>query len=147
MVFDEDMVMVGNLVRIGQQQHISTLVRFQDAIHRTGGKSLFSSSFSSPFSSPHRERSFSTSTSRSASYEDTVPNLKIGKDTRVVFQGFTGRQATQNAKQSLEYGTKIVGGVTPSRSGEHLGLPVLPSMRDVSHEGPPALGLQSLQVE
>ncbi|KAI4180117.1 MAG: hypothetical protein L6R41_007447 [Letrouitia leprolyta] len=44
-------------------------------------------------------------------------------------EGFTGRQATQNAKQSLEYGTKIVGGVTPGKDGEHLGLPVLPTVR------------------
>ncbi|KAL9078187.1 MAG: hypothetical protein Q9157_002875, partial [Trypethelium eluteriae] len=59
----------------------------------------------------------------------TVQNLKIGNDTRVIFQGFTGRQATQNAQQSLEWGTKIVGGVTPGRDGEHLGLPVLPNVK------------------
>ncbi|KAL9122722.1 MAG: hypothetical protein Q9187_000722 [Circinaria calcarea] len=41
-------------------------------------------------------------------------------------------QATQNARQSLEYGTKIVGGVTPGKDGEHLGLPVLPTVRAVS---------------
>lgn len=41
-------------------------------------------------------------------------------------------QATQNACQSLEYGTKIVGGVTPGKDGEHLGLPVLPTVRAVS---------------
>ena len=41
-------------------------------------------------------------------------------------------QATFDAKQSIEYGTKIVGGVRPGRTGEHLGLPVLPSMRAVS---------------
>lgn len=63
------------------------------------------------------------------SYADTVPNLKIGRDTRVIFQGFTGRQATQNAQQSLEWGTKIVGGVTPGKTAEHLGLPVLPNVK------------------
>lgn len=41
-------------------------------------------------------------------------------------------KATQNAKQSIDYGTKIVGGVTPGKNGEHLGLPVLPSVRAVS---------------
>lgn len=41
-------------------------------------------------------------------------------------------KATQNAKQSIEYGTKIVGGVTPGKNAEHLGLPVLPSVRAVS---------------
>lgn len=40
-----------------------------------------------------------------------------------------GRHATANAKESLEWGTNIVGGVTPGREGEHLGLPVLPSVR------------------
>lgn len=91
---------------------------------------------------------FSTST-RLSTYSDTVSNLRIGPHTRVIFQGFTGRQvcsdylerkisgnwcrkATQDAKQSLEYGTKIVGGVTPGKNGEHLGLPVLPSVRTVS---------------
>ena len=42
------------------------------------------------------------------------------------------RQATFDAKQSLKYGTKIVGGVKPGGKGEHLGLPVLTSMRAVS---------------
>jgi succinyl-CoA synthetase alpha subunit len=53
----------------------------------------------------------------------------IGSETRVIFQGFTGRQGTANAKESLEWGTKIVGGVKPNSEGEHLGLPVLPSVR------------------
>lgn len=41
-------------------------------------------------------------------------------------------QATANAKDSLAWGTKIVGGVIPGRTGEHLGLPVLPSVRQVT---------------
>lgn len=63
------------------------------------------------------------------SYADTISNLRIGPHTRVIYQGFTGRQATANAKQSIEYGTRVVGGVTPGRDGEHLGLPVLPTVR------------------
>ncbi|KAK2871827.1 hypothetical protein FQN49_002788 [Arthroderma sp. PD_2] len=55
---------------------------------------------------------FSSST-KLQSYEDTLPNLKIGTHTRVLFQGFTGRQATANVKESLAWGTKIVGGVKP----------------------------------
>jgi succinyl-CoA synthetase alpha subunit len=62
-------------------------------------------------------------------YADTIKNLKIGKHTRVLYQGFTGRQATMNAKESIEYGTNVVGGVKPGVEGEHLGLPVLPSVR------------------
>lgn len=98
----------------------------------------------------HTLRTFSYSSLCSTEkYEHTIPHLNIGAHTRVIFQGFTGRQvhtyglrsclilkfppqATQNAKQSLEYGTKIVGGVTPGRDGEHLGLPVLPTVRAVS---------------
>ncbi|OJD18307.1 hypothetical protein AJ78_01684 [Emergomyces pasteurianus Ep9510] len=71
---------------------------------------------------------FSTS-SRTLSYADTLPNLKIGAHTRVLFQGFTGRQATANVKESLAWGTKIVGGVKPGVEGEHLGLPVFPSVK------------------
>lgn len=41
------------------------------------------------------------------------------------------RQATANAKESIAYGTNIVGGVTPGKNGEHLGLPVLPTVREV----------------
>lgn len=49
-------------------------------------------------------------------------------------------KATQNAKQSIDYGTKIVGGVTPGKTGEHLGLPLLSSVRAVSETfSPPFL--------
>lgn len=75
-----------------------------------------------------RKSQFSTSSERKA-YSDTIQNLEIGAHTRVLYQGFTGMQATANAKESLEYGTKIVGGVKPGFEGEHLGLPVLPSVR------------------
>lgn len=68
------------------------------------------------------------SVSRGA-YDETINNLKIGKHTRVMFQGFTGKQATANAKESIAWGTNIVGGVRPGKTGEHLGLPVLPTVR------------------
>ncbi|KAI1268798.1 succinyl-CoA synthetase-like protein [Xylariaceae sp. FL1019] len=73
-------------------------------------------------------RCFGSTTSR-LSYDLTLKNLKIGSHTRVIFQGFTGKQATANAQESIKWGTNIVGGVTPGRTGEHLGLPVLPSVR------------------
>ncbi|KAJ5166826.1 uncharacterized protein N7482_005607 [Penicillium canariense] len=81
-------------------------------------------------------RRFSTSP-RNASYADTLPNLKIGAHTRVLFQGFTGRQATANVKESLEWGTKIVGGVKPGVEGEHLGLPVFPSVKVAQERAKP----------
>ncbi|KAI8942738.1 hypothetical protein NX059_000784 [Plenodomus lindquistii] len=72
--------------------------------------------------------SFSSS-ARLNGYDDTIQNLKIGADTRVIFQGFTGKLATANAKESMDWGTNVVGGVKPNGSGEHLGKPVLPSVR------------------
>src|ERR1700760_1099794 len=52
-------------------------------------------------------------------------SILIDKNTRVICQGFTGKQGTFHSEQCLAYGTKLVGGVTPGRGGEkHLGLPV-----------------------
>ncbi len=58
-------------------------------------------------------------------------SILIGKETRVICQGFTGKQGTFHSEQALAYGTKMVGGVTPGRGGEtHLGLPVFDTVRD-----------------
>ncbi|KAI1115389.1 succinyl-CoA synthetase-like protein [Nemania sp. NC0429] len=75
------------------------------------------------------KRSLSSSSTERHHAHLTLGNLKVGRHTRVIFQGFTGRQATANAKESIEWGTNIVGGVRPGREGEHLGLPVLPTVR------------------
>jgi succinyl-CoA synthetase alpha subunit len=58
-------------------------------------------------------------------------SILIDQQTKVICQGFTGKQGTFHSQQALEYGTKLVGGVTPDRGGEsHLGLPVFNTVAD-----------------
>jgi succinyl-CoA synthetase alpha subunit len=58
-------------------------------------------------------------------------SILIDKKTKVICQGFTGKQGTFHSEQALAYGTKLVGGVTPGRGGEkHLGLPVFDTVKD-----------------
>ena len=58
-------------------------------------------------------------------------SILINKDTKVICQGFTGNQGTMHSQQALNYGTKLVGGVTPGKGGqEHLGLPVFNTVKD-----------------
>ena len=55
----------------------------------------------------------------------------VGKNTRVICQGFTGGTATFHSEQALDYGTQLVGGVTPGKGGAtHLGLPVFDGVRE-----------------
>ncbi|KAF8417028.1 alpha subunit of gdp-forming succinate-CoA ligase [Tirmania nivea] len=60
-------------------------------------------------------------------HPSTIKNLVVGGHTRVMFQDFT---ATVNATQSIEYGTNVVGCVSPNKSGQHLGLPVYSTVRE-----------------
>ena len=62
-------------------------------------------------------------------------SILVDGNTRVICQGFTGRQGTFHSEQALEYGTRLVGGVTPGRGGEtHLGLPVFDTVADAVRE-------------
>ena len=58
-------------------------------------------------------------------------SVLVNKNTRVICQGFTGKQGTFHSQAALAYGTKLVGGVTPGRGGEkHLDLPVFDTVKD-----------------
>lgn len=58
-------------------------------------------------------------------------SILVNKATKVICQGFTGKQGTLHSEQCKDYGTQMVGGVTPGKGGQqHLGLPVFDSVRD-----------------
>lgn len=76
----------------------------------------------------------------------TISNLFLNDKTRVIYQGFTGKhvttlgnsfdlQATLNARDSIAYGTKVVGGVSPGKQGHHpeLNLPVYATVKEVGN--------------
>jgi|TARA_B100001093_G_scaffold384753_1_gene370499 succinyl-CoA synthetase alpha subunit len=58
-------------------------------------------------------------------------SILVNEDTRVIVQGFTGSQATLHSEQSIQYGTNIVGGITPGKGGQtHLEKPVFDTMEE-----------------
>ena len=62
-------------------------------------------------------------------------SVLVNKNTKVITQGFTGQQGTFHSEQAVEYGTKLVGGVTPGKGGStHIGLPVFNTVHDAVQE-------------
>ncbi len=62
-------------------------------------------------------------------------SVLVDRNTKVITQGFTGQQGTFHSEQALEYGTRLVGGVTPGKGGsEHIGLPVYNTVLDAVND-------------
>merc|ERR1712198_61381 len=74
---------------------------------------------------------FANGARAASGYASTNVNMQMTKESKVICQGFTGKQGTFHSKQAIEYGTNMVGGVRQGKGGtEHLGLPVFNTVQE-----------------
>jgi succinyl-CoA synthetase alpha subunit len=72
-------------------------------------------------------------------------SILVNKNTKVICQGFTGKQGSFHSEQAIAYGTRMVGGVTPGKGGQtHLNLPVFNTVRDAVRHVPAAFAADSI---
>merc|ERR1711892_294148 len=81
------------------------------------------------------EGNMATKAASNLIYHQTRKNLMVGKETRLIVQGITGKQGQFHAKGAIDYGTNVVGGVTPGKGGTTcLGLPVFNTVEEAMKE-------------